>query len=124
MHKTSIYLNFFYIIYFCFVFKFQTTIQPQLWFYFCFIRFKYEHIFRFQLFEQDIGPLKRSLSAKTRRFSRISEIALVTKCFWAITCCFNLKKILKVSLHLSLCFVYIICVSVVFFSFLALKLKI
>lgn len=31
-----------------------------------------------QLFEQDIGTLKRSLSNKTRRFSRISEIALVT----------------------------------------------
>ena len=39
-----------------------------------------------QLFEQDIGPLKRSLSAKSRRFSRISEIALVTNCFWAQTC--------------------------------------
>lgn len=39
-----------------------------------------------QLFEQDIGPLKRSLSVKTRRFSRISEIALVTNCFWANTC--------------------------------------
>lgn len=33
-----------------------------------------------QLFEQDIGTLKRSLSNKTRRFSRISEIALVTHC--------------------------------------------
>lgn len=31
-----------------------------------------------KLFEQDIGTLKRSLSTKTRRFSRISEIALVT----------------------------------------------
>lgn len=31
-----------------------------------------------QLFEQDIGTLKRSLSNKSRRFSRISEIALVT----------------------------------------------
>lgn len=45
------------------------------------IQKKYE-----QLFEQDIGPLKRSLSAKSRRFSRISEIALVTNCFWAKTC--------------------------------------
>ncbi|XP_031637403.1 phosphorylase b kinase gamma catalytic chain, skeletal muscle/heart isoform isoform X1 [Contarinia nasturtii] len=31
------------------------------------------------LFEQDIGPLKRSLSAKSRRFSRISEIALLRR---------------------------------------------
>lgn len=35
-----------------------------------------------QLFEQDIGPLKRSLSVKTRRFSRISDLALVTKTKW------------------------------------------
>lgn len=31
------------------------------------------------LFEQDIGPLKRSLSSKSRRFSRISEIALLRR---------------------------------------------
>ncbi|XP_062534503.1 uncharacterized protein LOC134203633, partial [Armigeres subalbatus] len=30
------------------------------------------------LFEQDIGPLKRSLSAKSRRLSRIADLALST----------------------------------------------
>ncbi|XP_035783979.1 phosphorylase b kinase gamma catalytic chain, liver/testis isoform-like isoform X1 [Anopheles albimanus] len=30
------------------------------------------------LFEQDIGPLKRSLSVKSRRFSRIADLALAT----------------------------------------------
>lgn len=82
-----------------------TPTSIMVLFIFCFIRFKDEHIFRFQLFEQDIGPLKRSLSAKTRRFSRISEIALVTKCFWGKTCCFKyLKKRLKVSLHFIIVF--------------------
>lgn len=31
------------------------------------------------LFEQDIGPLKRSLSAKSRRLSRIADLALLRK---------------------------------------------
>uniref|UniRef100_A0A0K8TL11 phosphorylase kinase n=1 Tax=Tabanus bromius TaxID=304241 RepID=A0A0K8TL11_TABBR len=35
--------------------------------------------FNTMLFEQDIGGLKRSLSVKSRRFSRISEIALLRK---------------------------------------------
>lgn len=44
------------------------TIFPISQNFFCYIH---------QLFEQDIGTLKRSLSTKSRRFSRISEIALV-----------------------------------------------
>lgn len=58
-----------------------------------------------QLFETDIGPLKRSLSAKSRRFSRISEIALVTNCFWAKTC---YKKRVNVSYNCHcVCYVLI-----------------
>lgn len=62
-----------------------------------------------QLFEKDIGPLKKSLSTKTRRFSRISEIALVTNCFWAQTC-YNLKKRVIVSYNTychCVCFVFV-----------------
>lgn len=35
-----------------------------------------------QLFEQNIDGLKRSLSTKSRRMSRITEIALVTNYYW------------------------------------------
>lgn len=41
-----------------------------------------------KLFEQNIDGLKRSLSTKSRRMSRINDIALVTKCF----CLFNRNK--------------------------------
>lgn len=58
-----------------------------------------------QLFEQDIGPLKRSLSAKSRRFSRISDLALVTNCFWAKTCH---KKRVNVSYNCyCVCYVFL-----------------
>lgn len=69
---------------------------------------------KMQLFEQDIGPLKRSLSAKTRRFSRISEIALVTNCFCANTC---LKKRVNVSYNCQLfcCIVFCVCFVIIFF---------
>ncbi|XP_037935856.1 phosphorylase b kinase gamma catalytic chain, skeletal muscle/heart isoform isoform X3 [Teleopsis dalmanni] len=49
--------------------------------------------FNQMLFEQNIDGLKRSLSTKSRRMSRITEIALVTKRFWTQNYCFdNIKK--------------------------------
>lgn len=69
-----------------------------------------------QLFEQDIGPLKRSLSAKSRRFSRISDLALVTNCFWAKTCH---KKRVNVSYNCyCVCYVFYICLKINGFIFL------
>lgn len=78
-----------------------------------------------QLFEQDIGPLKRSLSVKTRRFSRISDLALVTmgplKLKWPITstscCCCPCFR--GVSLYLSYTYTSVVysrraCVCVLF----------
>lgn len=65
---------------------------------------------KMKLFEQDIGPLKRSLSAKSRRFSRISEIALVTNCFWPQTC---IKQRVNVSYNYCHC----VC-DVLYFTYL------
>lgn len=75
-----------------------------------------QKIKREQLFEQDIGPLKRSLSAKSRRFSRISEIALVTNCFWAKTC---YKKRVNVSYNCH-CVCYVLIFVFTFLLYLIL----
>ncbi|XP_035783980.1 phosphorylase b kinase gamma catalytic chain, skeletal muscle/heart isoform-like isoform X2 [Anopheles albimanus] len=44
------------------------------------------------LFEQDIGPLKRSLSVKSRRFSRIADLALTACRALKLTCITKKRK--------------------------------
>lgn len=70
---------------------------------------------RTQLFEQDIGPLKRSLSVKTRRFSRISDLALVTKFFlyWANVCCCPCVRLLD---HVEVSFTHFTYISIYLFN--------
>ncbi|XP_055374732.1 phosphorylase b kinase gamma catalytic chain, skeletal muscle/heart isoform isoform X2 [Condylostylus longicornis] len=50
--------------------------------------------FNQMLFEEDITQLKRKLSMKSRRMSRITELALVTTSFWTKQC-FNFKRRLR-----------------------------
>lgn len=93
---------------------------------------------RSQLFEQDIGPLKRSLSAKSRRLSRIADLALVTlkkhyflfRMFPTLdlhTCVrppldfifshWKITKTSEIGYFLSLCFMFLACISASFVLF-------
>lgn len=101
---------------------------------------------RSQLFEQDIGPLKRSLSAKSRRLSRIADLALVTlkKHYFLFrmlptldlhTCVrppldsifshWKITKTSEIGYFLSLCFMFLACIlaSFVLFEFDSLTLQ-
>lgn len=58
-----------------------------------------------QLWDQDIAPLKRSLSSNSRRLSRISQLALVICLFFIIVHCRPTKIYIHVKKTISADFV-------------------